>query len=57
MMVVGFRGKRIGWNAAAMATPIAMGNASLEVQHAARRITSATADNGFAKAIEKYVLA
>jgi hypothetical protein len=54
MMVVGFRGRRIGWNAAAMATSIAMGNASLEVQRAARRITSAT---GFAKAIENYVLA
>jgi Cof subfamily protein (haloacid dehalogenase superfamily) len=36
---------------------IAMGNASLEVQRAARRTTDSNADEGFAKAIERYVLA
>jgi Cof subfamily protein (haloacid dehalogenase superfamily) len=36
---------------------IAMGNASLEVQRAARRTTDSNADEGFAKAMEKYVLA
>jgi Cof subfamily protein (haloacid dehalogenase superfamily) len=35
---------------------IAMGNASLEVQRAARRVTSSNEDEGFARAIERYVL-
>ena len=35
---------------------IAMGNASLEVQRAARRVTTSNADEGFANAIERYVL-
>jgi Cof subfamily protein (haloacid dehalogenase superfamily) len=35
---------------------IAMGNASPEVQRAARRVTSSNEDEGFARAIERYVL-
>ena len=35
---------------------IAMGNASPEVQHAARRVTTANDDEGFANAMEKFVL-
>jgi Cof subfamily protein (haloacid dehalogenase superfamily) len=35
---------------------IAMGNASLEVQRAARRVTTANDDEGFATAMEKFVL-
>ncbi len=35
---------------------IAMGNASLEVQRAARRVTTANTDEGFANAVEKFVL-
>ena len=35
---------------------IAMGNASSEVQRAARRVTSSNDDEGFAKAIERFVL-
>ncbi len=35
---------------------IAMGNASLEVQHAARRVTTANTDEGFANAVERFVL-
>ena len=35
---------------------IAMGNASLEVQHAARRVTTSNADEGFAVAVERFIL-
>jgi Cof subfamily protein (haloacid dehalogenase superfamily) len=35
---------------------IAMGNASLEVQHAARRVTTTNEDEGFANAVEKFIL-
>ena len=35
---------------------IAMGNASLEVQRAARRVTASNADEGFASAIERFIL-
>jgi Cof subfamily protein (haloacid dehalogenase superfamily) len=35
---------------------IAMGNASPEVQRAARRVTSSNTDDGFAEAVEKYIL-
>jgi Cof subfamily protein (haloacid dehalogenase superfamily) len=35
---------------------IAMGNASLEVQHAARRVTTSNEDEGFANAVEKFIL-
>jgi Cof subfamily protein (haloacid dehalogenase superfamily) len=35
---------------------IAMGNASTEVQRAARRVTTANTDEGFATAIERFVL-
>ena len=35
---------------------IAMGNASPEVQHAARRVTTANSDEGFANAMERFVL-
>ena len=35
---------------------IAMGNASLEVQRSARRVTTSNADEGFANAVEKFVL-
>jgi Cof subfamily protein (haloacid dehalogenase superfamily) len=35
---------------------IAMGNASLEVQHAARRVTTTNADEGFANAVERFIL-
>jgi Cof subfamily protein (haloacid dehalogenase superfamily) len=35
---------------------IAMGNASLEVQHAARRVTTANDDEGFANAVERFIL-
>jgi len=36
---------------------IAMGNASQQVQRAARRVTRANTDDGFAEAVEKYILA
>jgi Cof subfamily protein (haloacid dehalogenase superfamily) len=36
---------------------IAMGNASEEVQHSARRVTASNEDEGFAKAVERYILA
>jgi Cof subfamily protein (haloacid dehalogenase superfamily) len=35
---------------------IAMGNASLEVQHSARRVTTSNADEGFANAVERFIL-
>jgi Cof subfamily protein (haloacid dehalogenase superfamily) len=35
---------------------IAMGNASLEVQRAARRVTMSNADEGFAAAVERFIL-
>ena len=35
---------------------IAMGNASREVQRAARRVTASNDEDGFAKAIERFVL-
>jgi Cof subfamily protein (haloacid dehalogenase superfamily) len=35
---------------------IAMGNASPDVQHAARRVTASNQDEGFAKAVERYIL-
>ncbi len=35
---------------------IAMGNASPEVQRAARRVTATNEDEGFAKAVERYIL-
>ena len=35
---------------------IAMGNASSEVQRAARRVTASNDDEGFALAIERFVL-
>ena len=35
---------------------IAMGNASHEVQRAARRVTATNQDEGFAKAVERYIL-
>ena len=35
---------------------IAMGNASLEVQRAARRVTTTNADEGFANAVERFIL-
>jgi Cof subfamily protein (haloacid dehalogenase superfamily) len=35
---------------------IAMGNASREVQRAARRVTASNAEEGFARAIERFVL-
>jgi FtsH-binding integral membrane protein len=35
---------------------IAMGNASLEVQHMARRVTASNADEGFASAVERFTL-
>lgn len=35
---------------------IAMGNASLEVQRAARRVTASNAEEGFAKAVENFIL-
>jgi Cof subfamily protein (haloacid dehalogenase superfamily) len=36
---------------------IAMGNASLEVQRSARRVTTSNKDEGFANAVEKFILA
>jgi Cof subfamily protein (haloacid dehalogenase superfamily) len=36
--------------------PIAMGNASPEVQRAARRVTTSNDEEGFANAVERYVL-
>jgi hypothetical protein len=36
---------------------IAMGNASDEVQHAATKVTASNEDEGFAKAVEQFVLA
>ncbi len=36
---------------------IAMGNASTEVQRAAHRVTSSNAEEGFAEAVERYILA
>ena len=35
---------------------IAMGNASSEVQRAARMVTTSDQDEGFANAVERYVL-
>ena len=35
---------------------IAMGNASPEVQRAARRVTTSNEDEGFANAVEKFIL-
>jgi hypothetical protein len=35
---------------------IAMGNASPEVQHAARRVTTSNEDEGFANAVERFIL-
>jgi Cof subfamily protein (haloacid dehalogenase superfamily) len=35
---------------------IAMGNASLEVQRTARRVTASNTEEGFAEAVERYVL-
>ena len=35
---------------------IAMGNASPEVQRAARRVTTANSDDGFANAVERFVV-
>jgi Cof subfamily protein (haloacid dehalogenase superfamily) len=35
---------------------IAMGNASPEVQHAARRVTTANTDEGFANAVDRFIL-
>ncbi len=35
---------------------IAMGNASLEVQRAARRITASNQEDGFAEAVDRFVL-
>jgi Cof subfamily protein (haloacid dehalogenase superfamily) len=35
---------------------IAMGNASIEVQRAARRVTASNEDEGFARAVERFVL-
>jgi len=35
---------------------IAMGNATHEVQRAARRVTASNQDEGFAKAVERYIL-
>jgi hydroxymethylpyrimidine pyrophosphatase-like HAD family hydrolase len=37
-------------------TSIAMGNADREVQRAARHVTASNEDEGFARAIERYVL-
>jgi hydroxymethylpyrimidine pyrophosphatase-like HAD family hydrolase len=36
---------------------IAMGNASSDVQRAAHRITGSNTEDGFAEAVEKYILA
>ena len=36
---------------------IAMGNASPEVQRAARRVTDTNENEGFAKAVESFILA
>jgi hydroxymethylpyrimidine pyrophosphatase-like HAD family hydrolase len=33
-----------------------MGNASLEVQRAARRVTTSNEDEGFANAIDRFIL-
>jgi Cof subfamily protein (haloacid dehalogenase superfamily) len=35
---------------------IAMGNASAEVQHSARRVTTGNDDEGFANAVERFIL-
>jgi Cof subfamily protein (haloacid dehalogenase superfamily) len=35
---------------------IAMGNANDQVQHSARRVTASNEDEGFAKAVERYIL-
>jgi hydroxymethylpyrimidine pyrophosphatase-like HAD family hydrolase len=35
---------------------IAMGNASPEVQRAARRVTTSNADKGFARAVDRFIL-
>ncbi len=35
---------------------IAMGNASLEVQRAARRITASNEEEGFARAVDRFIL-
>jgi Cof subfamily protein (haloacid dehalogenase superfamily) len=70
--VVGFLAARLGIPAEQFATigdmpndvlmfarsglSIAMGNASREVQRAARRVTASNEEDGFAKAIERFVL-
>ena len=36
--------------------PIAMGNASPEVQRAALRITTSNAEEGFATAVDRFIL-
>jgi hydroxymethylpyrimidine pyrophosphatase-like HAD family hydrolase len=33
-----------------------MGQASLEVQHAARRVTTSNDDEGFANAVDRFIL-
>jgi hydroxymethylpyrimidine pyrophosphatase-like HAD family hydrolase len=35
---------------------IAMGNADREVQHAARRVTATDDEDGFAHAVERFIL-
>jgi hydroxymethylpyrimidine pyrophosphatase-like HAD family hydrolase len=35
---------------------IAMGNASREVQRAARRVTTSNTDEGFATAVDRFIL-
>jgi hydroxymethylpyrimidine pyrophosphatase-like HAD family hydrolase len=35
---------------------IAMGNASLEVQRTARRVTSSNDEEGFANAVDRFIL-
>ena len=35
---------------------IAMGNASIEVQRAARRVTTSNEDEGFANAVDRFIL-
>ncbi len=37
-------------------TSIAMGNASLEVQRSARHVTDSNDEDGFARAIDRFVL-
>ena len=44
------------WMFAHSGLSIAMGNASLEVKRSARRVTTSDTDEGFANAVEKFVL-